>query len=163
MGSFKTENFTFIDFTEMDEGMSKQVWECRNLPSIRKWMVSPEFIPYDSHVEFIESLKHKADALYFSILHEREFIGSLNIHMRIDGEAERGIYIHPNFWGKKLAKRICSEFYTYIRDNLGIKHITTKVLKGNLSSNSLESSLRANRIGEDDRFYYYRCELRNYC
>lgn len=159
MGSFKTENFTFIDFTEMDEAMSRKVWECRNLSEIRKWMVNSEFIPYDSHAGFVESLKHKTDALYFSVLHDGKFIGSVNIHMNLSGEAERGIYIHPDYWGKKYAKKMCSEFYSYVRKKFGITHITTKVLKENIGSNSLESSLNAMVVGEDERFYYYSCEL----
>lgn len=162
MSSFKTQNFTFIDFKEMDEDMSKQVWKCRNLPEIRKWMVNPEFIPYDSHARFVESLKHKTDALYFSVLHEGNFIGSVNIHMNGSGEAERGIYIHPDYWGNKYAKKICSEFYSYARKSFAITHITTKVLKENIGSNSLESSLNAVMVAENDRFYYYRCELDMY-
>lgn len=159
MSSFSTDNFTFVDFKEMDETMSRKVWECRNLTEIRKWMVNPEFIPYDFHTKFIESLRYKSNALYFSVLHGGAFIGSVNIHMNGCGEAERGIYIHPDYWGNKYAKRICSEFYQYIRKELGITHITTKVLKENFGSNSLESSLKANRIGDDDKFYYYSCEL----
>lgn len=162
MSSFRTDNFTFIDFKEMDGDMSKQVWECRNLPEIRKWMVNPDLIPYDCHTEFVESLKHKTDTLYFSVLHEGDFIGSVNIHMSGDGEAERGIYIHSNHWGNKFAKKICSEFYSYVGKNFGITHITTKVLKENIGSNSLEGSLNAKRIGEDERFYYYRCDLNGF-
>lgn len=159
MNNFSTENFTFIDFREMDETMSRKVWECRNFPEIRKWMVNTELIPYDSHAKFVESLKYKTDTLYFSVLHEGKFIGSVNIHIGFDGEAERGIYIHPDFWGRKYAKRICSEFYQYVKTQLGIKNIITKVLKGNISSNSLEKSLHAKKVGEDDAFFYYRCSL----
>lgn len=163
MGSFKTENFTFIDFTEMDEGMSKQVWECRNLPEVRKWMVNKEPIPYDSHLMFVESLDKNPKALYFCVLYDESFIGSVNIHKEDNGSAERGIYIHPNYWGKKFARRICGEFYPYIIKELGISEITTKVLKDNLGSNSLENSLGASQAGEDDEFFYYSYKTTNDC
>lgn len=155
MSSFSTESFSFIDFKDMDESISKQVWECRNLPEVRKWMVNKAPIPYDSHLRFVESLHQNPKALYFCVLHDGVFIGSVNIHTGVNGSAERGIYIHPDYWGNKFAKRICNEFYPYIIKNLGIKEVTTKVLKQNIGSNALEHSLDAVKVDEDDEFFYY--------
>lgn len=90
------------------------------------------------------------------------FVGSINLHVNADKSAERGIYIHPNFWGRKLAIKICKEFYEYIRDNLGIDIITTKVLRYNDISNALERSLNAERTAEDENYYYYRRDLRDF-
>lgn len=88
------------------------------------------------------------------------FIGSINIHFEEDSNsAERGLYIHPDYWGKGLAKKICKEAYRYLRDNIGLKHITTKVLKENINSNSLENALGAKLVNKDDIFNYYDCQL----
>lgn len=162
MGSFKTENFTFIDFTEMDESMSRQVWECRNLPEIRKWMVNPECIQYEDHLRFVDGLKSKCNVKYYAVLQNGEFIGSVNIHIENDGSAERGIYIHPEYWGKGMAKKICRDFYSCLRRNVGINAITTKVLRENVGSNALERSLGASKISEDGRLCYYHCDIRDY-
>ncbi len=155
MRSFSTDNFTFIDFTEMDDSMSRKVWECRNLPEIRKWMVNQDPIPYDSHVKFVESLKGRSDSIYFYVFQEDSFIGSINLHFEDVNTAERGIYIHPNYWGKKLAKKICYEFYPLIMKEFGLKEITTKVLKENVGSNALEYSIGSIKVAEDDKFNYY--------
>lgn len=155
MGSFSTASFTFIDYTEMDESMSKKVWECRNLPEIRKWMVNQEPIPYDSHRNFIDTLAKRTDSKYYSVLYDGTFIGSVNIHINENGSAERGIYLHPKYWGKKLAKKICMEFYPYVIKAWEIREITTKVLKENVGSNALEDALGALKVAEDDSFFYY--------
>lgn len=162
MRSFSTDSFTFIDFTEMDESMSQKVWECRNFPEIRKWMVNPDPIPFESHKKFVEALKMKSDSFYYSVVQEGVFIGSVNIHIEGDGKSERGIYIHPNYWGRKLAKKICDEFYPYVMKEFGLKEIITKVLKDNIGSNALEHSLGALKIKEDNRFNYYNCSLQDF-
>lgn len=68
MRSFTTDNFIFIDFTEMDDSMSQKVWECRNRPEIRKWMVNKEPISFESHQKFLNTLKNTNKSLYYSIL-----------------------------------------------------------------------------------------------
>lgn len=162
MKSFTTDSFEFIDFTEMDDTLIRQVWECRNLPEVRKWMVNPEYIPYESHLQFIRSLNSKGDTKYYAANLNGDLIGSVNVHIGNDGSAERGIYIHPEYWGKGLAKKICREFYSYLRSNMGINAITTKVLKENIGSNSLERSLGASKISEDESLNYYYCDIRDY-
>ena len=162
MNSFSTKNFQFVDYREMDESMSRKVWECRNLPEIRKWMVNPEPIPYTSHIHFVNELRSKVNTKYYAILHDGVFVGSINLHIEEDGSAERGIYIHPGYWGNGLAKGVCREFYSYVLNNMGISSIITKVLKDNAGSNSLERSLGAIESSEDKRFVYYNCDLSNY-
>ena len=159
MGSFETDNLTFLDYREMDEDMSVKVWECRNLPEIRKWMVNQDIIPYENHLRFIKGLKEKKNVSYYVVLWNGEFIGSVNIHIEGKGIAERGIYVHPDYWGKGIAKKICGALYAYLHKNKGISTIITKVLKGNVSSNSLERSLGASEMSEDDRFVYYACDI----
>lgn len=89
------------------------------------------------------------------------FVGSINLHFDDSSTAERGIYLNPVYQGKGLSKHICKDFYKYFRDNHGLRFITTKVLKNNVSSNSLERSLGAERVKEDDKFFYYKCDLSN--
>lgn len=159
MKSFSTDRFTYIDYTKMDEDMSRQVWECRNLPEIRKYMVNQDFIPFDSHCKFVKSLQNNHNTRYYCVLSRWRFVGSLNLHFKDSRSAERGIYLNPAFQGKGLSKQICKDFYTYFRNNHGLRFITTKVLKDNVSSNALERSLGAIKTAEDDMFYYYKCDL----
>lgn len=159
MSSFKTDNFTFLDYTEMDDVMSRLVWECRNLPEIRKWMVNSDSISFMEHSRFIERLKLTGNSQYYCIIYNKSFIGSINIQYESQESAERGIYLHPDFFGRNLALKVCNEFYAYLRDYTTIRYITTKVLQNNFSSNRLEESLHANKIDEDGKFNYYRIDI----
>ncbi len=159
MKSFSTDRFTYIDYTEMGDVLSRQIWECRNLPEIRKYMVNKDIIPFDSHCKFVKSLQSDRNTLYYCVLSNGVFVGSLNLHFNDSQSAERGIYLNPAFQGEGLSKLICKDFYTYFRDNHGVRLITTKVLKDNVSSNALEYSLGAIKTDEDDMFYYYKCDL----
>lgn len=162
MSGFNTESFEFIDFVDMTLEMSTKIWECRNLPQIRQWMVTQDPIPYQNHAKFILNLSKDRKRKYYSVLENGDFVGSVNIQYLNSETAERGIYIAPDYWGKKYAKRICKEFYIFIRDNLKIKIITTKVFKANIASNSLEISLGARKIAEDTEFNYYQCNLETF-
>lgn len=159
MKSFSTDRFTYIDYTEMDDVLSRQIWECRNLPEIRKYMVNQDIIPFDSHCKFVKSLQNNHNTLYYSVLSRGGFVGSLNLHFDDAESAERGIFLNPLYQGKGFSKQICKDFYKYFRDNHGLRFIITKVLKENLRSNALEHSLGAVRIAEDDVFFYYQCDL----
>lgn len=163
MRSFTTDIFKYIDYTEMDEDMSRLVWECRNLPEIRKYMVNQDIIPFDSHCKFVNNLQCKDNILYYSVLNRGGvFVGSINLHFDDAQSAERGIYLNPAHQGQGLSKQICKDCYKYFRDNHGLRFITTKVLKENISSNALERSLGAVKVAEDERFFYYRCDLSRY-
>lgn len=161
MGSFSTENFTFLDFKEMDENMSLKVWECRNRPEIRKYMVNQDIIPFESHCKFVNNLQYVDNTLYYIVLSGTVFVGSINLHFGNSSTAERGIYLNPVYQGKGLSKQICKDFYKYFRDYQGLRFITTKVLKDNVSSNALERSIGAKLMKEDDKFFYYTCDLSN--
>lgn len=159
MKSFRTENFEVIDFTDMNASLSKEVWECRNLPEIRKWMTNDQPISFESHQNFIRQLCNLDNASYYSVLLNGAFIGSINFHFEEGYVAERGIYLNPDFIGKGLAKKLCHEIYAYFRDKRGIRHVKTKVKKENINSNALEASLGAVISSEDDDYNYYLLDL----
>ena len=159
MKSFRTLNFSFIDFTEMDENLSREVWKCRNMTEIRKFMTDSNPICYESHNYFVKSLDSQDKVCYYCVLMNEQFIGSVNIHFINSQTVERGIYIHPMFWGKGLSKLISSEFYSYLYFHKGIKTIVTKVMKNNKASNSLQYSLGGKLLKEDDIYYYYELKL----
>ena len=153
--------FEFIDYTELPEELVRRVWECRNLPEIRCQMVNTEPIPLSRHLDFIEKLKSDEKSIYFAVVSGGELIGSVNLHLGEDMEAERGIYILPEYQGQGFAKRICTELYKYARERLGVECITTTVLRGNDRSNGLERSLGARLSREDGRYCYYRYNFGN--
>lgn len=159
MKSFATDKFTYLDYTEMDSEMSRLVWECRNLPEIRQYMVNAAWIPLQSHLAFVEGLKSRGDALYFVVLLEGEFVGAINLHFERPDTAERGIYLHPRHQGKGLATAICRDFYAYCKRHCGLCFITTRVQKSNAASNALEAALGAAKTSEDTEYNFYRLAL----
>lgn len=159
MKSFRTPSFDIISFTDMDSTISRKVWECRNLPEIRKWMTNDKPISYESHQNFVHQLNSVDNRLYFCVLQGGVLLGSINFHFENTIVAERGIYLNPEYIGKGLAKKICKELYSYFRDKKGLRQIKTKVKKENVSSNALEASLGAELIDEDDDYFYYVLDL----
>jgi len=68
MKSFSTDNFTFVDYTEMNDMLVKEVWETRNHPEVRKYMNDTEHIPFSDHINFINKLRCRRNVQYFSVL-----------------------------------------------------------------------------------------------
>lgn len=159
MKSFDTDNFKFIDFTEMDNAMSLKVWKCRNLPEIRTNMSNRSYIRLVDHIAFVDKLANSHDTHYYSVLWKGMFIGSVNIHFIDDETVERGIYLDPRFWGKGLSKLISKEFYEYLHNNRSVNKVMTRVYKFNESSNALQYSNGARLIFADDKYNYYQLDL----
>lgn len=162
MKSFETDNFIFVDFTEMDEAMSAKVWECRNHPLVRKNMVNSNLITLEEHNNFLNYLKNNDNKKYYYVTGKKEggnFIGSINIIYESQNTVERGIYLHPDYFGRGISKKLTIEFYNYLHSNLGISTIKTKVKKNNIPSNKLDKSLGAEIIGEDEEYLYWSVKL----
>ncbi len=159
MRSFSTKHFEFVDFIELTPEQSEQVLQCRNLPEIRVCMVNTGIIDRHIHQEFVRNLRNNSKALYYSIYFNNNFVGAIYLQIEHLTTAERGIYLHPSFWGRGLSKKITTEFYKYISENFGIETIKTKVKKNNKSSNALENSLGALKEYEDDKYIYYSLDL----
>lgn len=159
MKSFHTANFQFIDFTEMDDKMSHNVWVCRNLPEIRANMNNRNPILLSEHLDFVDKLSCSHNTQYYCVLSGEEFIGSVNIHFLDEETVERGIYLAPQYWGQGLSKLISKEFYEYIHNNRGVNKIKTRVYKSNGPSNALQYSIGAKLIATDNEYNYYQLDL----
>lgn len=90
-----TRLINFIDLTLEEK---KMVLEWRNHPSIKKWMYGSEDISLENHLEFIDSLKHNKNKLYFLVEYENSYIGvidfyNIDYHNKI---TEFGLYSNIN-------------------------------------------------------------------
>ena len=65
--SFTTEHFRFVNYTLLTETESHSVWEARNHPEVRKWMVNAEPISWRNHQLFMKSLATKSDRTYYAV------------------------------------------------------------------------------------------------
>lgn len=158
--SFRTTTYDFINYGEMAQELSQEIWEMRNDPSVSEWMVDSREITMDTHKNFVESLKTRTDKDYYLIRnHAGETIGSVNIYYGEDGVSERGLFINPKLHKLGHAYRTMREFYAKAADDWEVRSIKTRVKVGNAASNSLERKLGARLVGENDGYNVYILEL----
>ena len=67
---FKTEHFRFVNYALLTENESRAVWEARNHPDIRKWMVNDIPISWGNHQLFINGLNKSSDRVYYAVWHD---------------------------------------------------------------------------------------------
>ncbi len=161
-----TEHYTFLNYTVLDTPTSLLLLECRNLPSIRRFMFNREVIPEAEHLRFISGLPTELDRAYYAV-YERDgaLIGSVNIHSIAEpglplSTFERGVWLRPAAQGCGHSKRLLSEFYSWLKKERGAKAILTEVFADNVPSLGLESALGAKEIAsEDSRLKRFLLEL----
>ncbi|MDE6490112.1 MAG: GNAT family N-acetyltransferase [Muribaculaceae bacterium] len=141
-GNMTVGSYTLVDYASMPPTLSRQVWEARNMPQIRCRMVNDPEIPWEDHERFVASLKGRSDAVYYAVLRDGEFIGSVNLHYSPSGEVERGIYLHPGHIGQGHSTSMLRPLYDKLRRE-GIHAVITRVKTDNLASNLLERRLGA--------------------
>ncbi len=149
-----TEHYTFRNYTSLDRETNLRLLECRNLPSIREYMVNRKVIYVEEHEDFVRSLRTLLDRAYYAV-YERDggLIGSVNVHAVVSPEFpsatyERGIWLRPAAQGYGHAKRLLKEFYARLAADRGVKRILTEVFSDNNASLRLEKSLGAKRISD---------------
>lgn len=160
--SFTTDSFEFLDYTEICEDLSLKIFETRNNPEIRRFLTNPNIIEFADHKEFISQLKsHQDTQSYYAVLLDSNYCGSVNLKRINKDTIERGIFIHPDFQNRGLAKKISIEFYSYLFERKGIKYVKTSVMKDNIPSLALQTSLGAKLLVSDERYNYFILDLEN--
>jgi UDP-4-amino-4,6-dideoxy-N-acetyl-beta-L-altrosamine N-acetyltransferase len=88
-----------LNFTTLDPQLLTMVLAWRNHSNIRRWMLNTDEISMENHVQFVESLKNRADKRYFLLQREDEYIGVIDFTDMTDMSAEIGIYANPDMRG----------------------------------------------------------------
>ena len=63
LNAFKALELRIVNYTDMTLDESRKIWEVRNLPAIRKYMTQPEPFPFESHQNFVESLRNNTSKI----------------------------------------------------------------------------------------------------
>lgn len=66
--SFTTPHFRFVSYTLLTEQESHAIWEARNHPDVRSWMVNAAPISWSDHQQFMTGLANKSDRAYYAVL-----------------------------------------------------------------------------------------------
>ena len=122
-----------VNYTELTEDESRQVWQTRNLPEIRKWMFNPEPFSWEEHSRFVASLEQRPDKLYMAFFDGEQLVASYDLIDIHDGHAECGLYLHPDYEGKGIASMI-EERMEEIALSKDIHVLRSQVLYSNVAS-----------------------------
>jgi len=88
-----------LDFTTLDANQLTLVLSWRNHPKIREWMLHPNEISMEEHLQFVESLKRREDRRYFLVQREGKNIGVIDFMDIMEESAELGLYANPKMQG----------------------------------------------------------------
>ena len=122
-----------VNYTDLKEDESRQVWQTRNLPQIRQWMFNSEPFSLEEHSLFVESLAKRTDKLYMAFFKGEQLVASYDFIDIHDGQAECGLYLHPEYEGKGIASMV-EERMEEIAKTKGIHVLTSQVLNTNTAS-----------------------------
>jgi len=89
----------FKNFVDLSREEALQVLEFRNLPEIRKNMVTQDIIKEDNHFKFINGLKTDKTKAYYAVVFDGQLIGSVSLtDIQLNNQLA--------FWGFYCAKRL---------------------------------------------------------
>lgn len=152
------KNFEFVDYCNLSEVQHRVVWEIRNKTDIRSWMTNSEPFSFETHLAFVERLKKSGDKIYWAVYRQQQLVGSVNIQWLGFREAERGIFIAPEFIGKHIAADLEANGEEIFRQ-LGIRYLKAKILRNNIRSLKYHLKIGYTLIDEQEDFYYLSKEL----
>ena len=122
-----------VNYTELTEEESMQVWQTRNLPQIRQWMFNPNPFTWEEHSRFVANLAQRPDKLYMAFFDGKQLVASYDLVDIHDVQAECGLYLHSKYEGKGLASMV-EDRMEQIAKAEGIRVLTSEVLNTNAAS-----------------------------
>ena len=123
---FRTFLFDVIDYRDLTEEQSYKVWQVRNNPVIRVCMTNTQPFDFESHCSFIDKLKKDVSKRYWAIFIQGVYVGSYYIVDIREGQAERGLFIAPEYFGKGYAKALEGYMDRYLQ-MFGIRELYAEV------------------------------------
>lgn len=147
-----------VNYTDLTEEESKQVWQTRNLPEIRQWMFNPNPFSWEEHSNYVTSLSQRIDKLYIAFFDGERLMASYDLIDIHDGQSECGLYLHPDFEGKGIASMV-EERMEEIARNKGIYVLTSQVLNANAASLNFYIRNGYTKISEDDIVTHFEKQI----
>lgn len=133
---YYVHDFLFKNFTKLTDEEKKFVWEWRNHPDIRKWMVTQEIIPFENHLAFINSLSHRTDKYYWLAIYKGKPVGVLSIADCNEAltEGTPGYYIDPACTVIGIGLELQYAFKYFFLYILGFERLIGLIQIGNANS-----------------------------
>lgn len=143
-----------LDFTTLDTQLLTMVLAWRNHSDIRRWMLSDDEISMENHLQFIESLKNRADKRYFLVQREDELIGVIDFTDITQTSAEIGIYANPQMHG--VGEALMNGLLEYGFSTLRVKMLIASVFADNERAKHLYEKFD---FTETSRTFYNKREM----
>lgn len=147
-----------VNYTELTENESRQVWQTRNLSEIRQWMFNSNLFSWEKHSQFVTSLAQQSDKLYMAFFDGKQLVASYDLIDIRNRQAECGLYVHPNYVGKGIASMI-EERMEEIAQERGIHILTSKVLHANVASLAFFTRNGFAKTNADEQVTYFEKRL----
>lgn len=149
-----------VNYVNMSEEQSRQVWECRNIREIRACMTNPEPFSLESHQQFVQSLKGNTSKLYMALFFNDHFTASYDlVGIEPEAKAERGLFVNPDFQGMGIGEFLEKQMVVIAKANYGVHRLLAEVLKSNSRSLHYHEAVGYHVVREDDTYYYMEKEI----
>ncbi len=136
---YTIEKYSYKNFSCLSEDEVKLVWVWRNHDDVRKWMVTKDIIPFESHCSFVAGLKERDDKYYWLVFKNDVPIGVLSIikvnHEKEEGEP--GYYLSPDYANSGIGIDFQFFYKKFFFDELGFKNLFGHILHGNTNAYQL--------------------------
>ncbi len=154
--NFVTEHFEFVNYINLSEEQSRRIWEGRNHPEVRKWMVNKDPFSYDEHQAFIYGLREKNDRLYWAVMSDGHVAGSFSLHPydQDKKEGEMGKYLLFEYRGKGLGKLATQEFIDYVFSAGIVRRVYIKTLLTNTANQYVNAAAGFRKFDSDEKYVY---------
>ena len=158
LSNFNTKHFTFINYINLNEEQSKEIWVGRNHPEIRKWMTNSDPFSYKEHLKFIENLRKRTDRIFWAVLFQDKIVGSycLNPYNSIEKKGEMGKFLFVEYWGRGLGKIATKEFLDYVLNNHIVNEIEIRTLIENKKNQHINEINGFKIYGQDDKYVFMK-------
>ena len=155
-------NFSLVNFVDLDIEKKLKVLSWRNHLNIRKWMFNSNKISQEEHLSFIKSLNGSKTRHYFLVKEDTEEVGVISFKV-VDGEdfCVFGLYANPKKKGK--GKILMEIMIDYAFNQLKKKKIIGEVLIDNIKMQKLCESFNFSKQGEGESYgkFFFIMELCN--
>jgi spore coat polysaccharide biosynthesis protein SpsF len=141
-----------VDFINLPLDKKKMILEWRNDERVSKWMVDTKEIPFQNHLNFIESLKTNSTKKYFLVGDD----GVIDFNNITSSSAEIGLYSNPN--KKGVGKLLMSAILDYGFNSLKLEKLYLKVNKTNQKAINLYKKFNFENVKEDKNFIFMELE-----
>lgn len=124
--NLEIDNFTLINFINLNSLELEMVRRWRNSETIRKWMYNEHIISEEEHKKFINSLKNSKDKVYWLVKKEDLPIGTLSF-VNINWYHRRayfGMYANPEKYSKGIGRNLL-----FLAIHVGFKLLNFHTLK----------------------------------